>query len=117
MAEVTFTGDVSGASKTITIYSAKVDDDWTNDIKIIMIPTTTHSSGRTTYLYNLMRAKQVWTVTGHITHDGTNSDDTIRGWLRTMRNENDTVTMNYKATNYTVAILKMTITEEAQYGF
>jgi len=102
---------------TVTVQTTKIKENWTNPNLIqILYPRTGDNvaSGKQTYIYNLMRLKQIFTITGHLMASDTRTDDQVRDDLRDIINKNETFTLTisgYDGSPYTVAVMKCEFTE------
>lgn len=102
---------------TVTIQTTKIEEDWTNPnlIEILYPRTGTNvSAGKETYLYNLMRLKRVFTISGWLMASDSRTDNQVKDDLVDIINKNTSFTLNiagYGTGSFEVAFVKCKFTE------
>ncbi len=107
-----------GTGTTVTIHSAKIEYNYVNDIWNLQIPSL--AEAQKTLIKNLLRIKEVWTITGHLTATASKTDDELKIDLRTIffQNQNTSkgvhgLSFDNESTWESVGFMKLMIIEEA----
>lgn len=107
-----------GGGVTVFVATSKVEENYTNAIKLNKVPST-ESTPVTTNLINLNKVEQRFTVTGHLNYgtlDVSDSHTTAKAKkdaLRTMFSEGAVVQFTYEGTTYDVGVDKYQITDKS----
>jgi len=119
--EITITGSIStGITKTVTIYTAKVEEEFGKKLTQVPKPVTKAKRGTQepqTRILDLLLVTHSFTINGHITAQTINGESKTateaRNYLRNMITHGGTLTLNYDGTNYEGNVTKVRITEVA----
>lgn len=102
----------------IFIATQKVEENYTNAIKSILIPTT-DTTPESTRLLNLNKVEDRFTITGTLTYGKLDDTDTYtsakgkKDGLKTMFGKRTVVVMTYEGVDYDVGVDKYQITDNA----
>ena len=105
----------SDGTNSVVIASIKIDENYTNMVKVITPPTTSDTP-EGSMLINLNRIEDRFTITGHITYgqftgDTWTSAREKKEGLKTIISQGDVITMTYEDVNYDVVVDKYQITD------
>ena len=102
----------------VFLATTKVEENYTNQVKVITTPTTGDSPD-TSRLINLNKMEDRFTITGFLNYGKLDATDTHtsakdkKDALKTMVAKGSVVTMTYEGTDYYVAVDKYQITDNA----
>jgi len=106
----------------VWIATNKVDENYTNPVKVIAIPTT-GDSPETPISINLNRIEDRFTINGYISYGqlgtGANKDTWTtakakKDGFKSLINQGTTITMTYEEDSYVVSVDKYQITKSAK---
>lgn len=102
----------------VFIATQKVEENYTNAVKPINIPTT-GSTPETTKLINLNKMEDRFTITGSLNYGKLDASETYtsainkKSGLKTMVAQGSVIVMTYEGVAYNVAVDKYQITDQA----
>lgn len=105
-------------SNIVFLATTRVEENWTNAVKIIPIPTTS-STPNTPLAVNLNKVEDRFTITGFLNYGKLDATDTAttakakKDLLKTMFSQRSTITMTDESASYTVSVEKYQITRRA----